>query len=137
MASEPIPRVWEVDAEVKRRFLEKGKGPKPMAREEPLPDLIVTTQEFEPHSGTPKVVTQRLKEMKAAERDRIGGAWKAAGKTIAYIPNTPQARRLHEAARLKNRVEAKHAAIVQKNREKVTRQIELVDAVTIPSSDIL
>jgi hypothetical protein len=127
----------DVDSEVKRRFIEKGKGPKPPARESPLPDLIVYTQDFDAHSGTPKVVATRLKEMKEQEKSRIGDAWKAAGSTTTYIPNTPQARRLHEAAKLKNRIESRHAKIVNETTLKVTKSIEMPpDTVTLNAVEI-
>lgn len=109
---------------------------KPPARESPLPDLVVYTEEPTGPKGTPEVVAKRLLELKE-DRERIARMWKEGGKTKTYIPNTTEARRLHLQAKLQNRAEAKHAEIVKQELVRVTRPIQLPeDAVVVKAVEL-
>ena len=92
-----------------------------------IPDLVVTTvtpADEERDGDTPKVVVERLAELRE-RRKQIEQHWKKEGRTRAYIPNTEQARRMKLQAKLQNRQETKHADIVKAYIEKNTKAIEI------------
>ncbi len=113
-------KAWEPPSDA----LEELTISKPTPPEKPLPDLIVYTQDPSAPPGTPKEVATRLAEMKA-DRERIAAMWKKEGKTKAWIPNTPEARKMKMQAKLQNRLDLKHTEVVRKFIDQTKRAIEV------------
>lgn len=97
---------------------------KPPPPEKPLPDLIVYREDPSAPKGTPGVVATRLAEMKA-DRERIEKMWKREGQTKAWIPNTPEARKMKMQAKLQNRLDTKHVEIIRRFIDENKRVIEI------------
>lgn len=125
---------WERDVELalaarKRKEAEGAPGGSEMeaflAMETlPLPDLVVYRAEFNAPRGTPEVVANKLKDLKE-QREELERMWREAGETRTYIPNTTEAKRMKLQAKLRNRVEAKHATVVRRQIEMAQKPIEL------------
>lgn len=97
---------------------------KPPPPEKPLPDLIVYREDPAAPKGTPALVATRLAEMRA-DRERIASMWKKEGETKAWIPNTPEARRMKVQAKLHNRLDLKHIEVVRRFIDEHKKVIEL------------
>jgi hypothetical protein len=71
---------------------------------EPDVDLVVVREQFEPDSRFPKIVRERVTEMK--EKDQILKMWNDQ-QTTTYIPATAQGRQMKMQARLRAKLSAK------------------------------
>lgn len=131
--TQPVPEFLVRSYEEVCQELENSKPP---PREEPLPDLVVYTQDWTAPPGTPDVVQKRLKELKE-DRERIARMWKSEGKTKAYIPNTAEARRMKVQAKLHNRLDLKHTEVVKRQVDITQKAIEIPeDAETIKAIEL-
>lgn len=96
------------------------------------PDLVVFREKLR-DDGTPEIVLERLKDMR--KKEEIERMWREE-RSATYIPFTEEGRKMKLAAKLRNRIEAKHAHIVSKGLQQVQKAIELdFDAVEYIKED--
>lgn len=96
-------------------------SPERLRKFEVTPDLVVYKEEMTV-DGTPAIVMEKLRELK--HKEEIERMWNAE-RVNTYVPYTEEARRMKMAAKLKNRVEAKHAVIIKREIDMAQKPIAL------------
>jgi hypothetical protein len=79
-------------------------SPERAMKMEPTPDLVVSREQPAADPRFPKIVQERVLEMK--QKDEILRMWKAE-QTTTYIPCTAQGRQMKMQARLRSKLSAR------------------------------